>query len=665
MFETLGQSIASRSTPSQKAISFGPWYGGLVTEFQPEQMSTNELFNALNIVLVGKGIARTRDGSTLVCSGCTGKIVQCDDIKIGSTWYTIISDDDKKIYYNNLGTATAIATLEGEPRFVGFMGLLLIFDGSYIKVWDGTTLSMAYDNGLGSVSPYQFNNRYDTETMFKPLGNGTATRIDRAFTSQTWDAGYTIPPTHVHVKMRKVGTPTGTVTVKLRLAADDTVLASSEITTTVADFVTGDDGLEYEAIILSSEITTEMSPDTAYLLTLEYSGGDASNYVDVLAVDASTPVMSLRPGRPPKAVFGIVDNDRLHCIEGEDGTNPSYRWYCNAGNHLDWSSADGGGYTPVADSSGTNYAIGGLAVWNSSIWFFGTKRQPYLGPQTGTSPSEWKITPTMQNISGNYRSIVVTPNDIVFAHPAGIDMISSVQESSDIAVKTQTDKIRTTIRDNFSTSSVAGYDPEWGLYYLKMDGDDHTYVVHTRAKAIRYSGQMTEGYSPVTRWKFAWNGTPTSFGKGNGFAIIGTDDGKVYKMDKSKIKDESSDIEFKMKTFYFSTSFGEMQATKINLNIFGQMGGLLNLKFYKNASRDSFLTIPMVLPIGSDTPTIRLTDILTADATFSIFGTGFFDRVPLNFNFRTLMIGIEDIELQGKPVYFGPATLLANHIGGF
>ena len=244
MFEGLAQTMGSRPNPRGKVLKFGPWSGGLVTEYQPEAMRVNEAYEALNLILVGQGVARTRDGSELICSGATGEIVKCSGVKVGQEWKTIISDTDNKIYWDNAGTAELIGTMKGECQFCGFMGMLMIFDGSNIKAWDGTKLFMLYDNGLGAVTPYQFNNRYEHETTSLPLGNGTVTTVDFPFTSQTWDAGYTMPVTHVYVKMKKTGTPTGTVVAKLLLASDNSVLAESNIITKVEDFVTAAEGLE-------------------------------------------------------------------------------------------------------------------------------------------------------------------------------------------------------------------------------------------------------------------------------------------------------------------------------------------------------------------------------------------------------------------------------------
>lgn len=663
MFEKLSQSISSRPQPKGEIIRYGLWPGGLVTEYQPEQMSKSQLFECLNMLIVGPGILRTRNGTSLVCSGCTGDVVQVDDIKVGATWYTIISDTDKKLYRNVSGTATAIVTLIGQARYVGFMGLLIIFDGSFIKAWDGTTVSILYDNGTGATSPYQVNKRTATATTDKPLGNGTVTAVELAFTSQAWDTGYTIPPTHVYAQLYKVGSPTGTITATLQTAAGVT-MASKAISTTVADLTTETEGEEYEAIFTSADVTTPMSPSTAYKVVLTYSGGDASNYVNVKAVDASTPMLSLKPGMPPKAEYGIVHDDRLICIEGTAGANPSYAWYCNAGNQLDWSSPNGGGYMPCIDSSSTNYPISGIASWNKGLWFFGTPRQPFLGQRTGTTPSTWAISQTMQKVAGDYKSIIVTPDNIVFAHPSGIDMMTAVQESSDIAAESQADNIRSVIQEFFTSAAVAGYDPEWGVYLLKMAGTDDILAISTRAKDIKYSGRKTTAYSPAGIWQFAFDGVVTAFGHGDGFLLIGTDDGKVYKADKTKVQDDGNDATYKFITAAVSTVFEEAQAYKIGYQVFGRYGGNCNFKFYRDYSRTSFFTIPFLLPADSEILTLDC-DVPTLEADFSTIPLRYIDRAGINFNYRTLMVGVEDIALNGKPLYFGEINLHSNRIGGF
>jgi len=43
----------------------------------------------------------------------------------------------------------------------------------------------------------------------------------------------------------------------------------------------------------------------------------------------------------------------------------------------------------------------------------------------------------------------------------------------------------------------------------------------------------------------------------------------------------------------------------------------------------------------------------------------YLDRKPVNFNFRAVQIGIEDVVLNGHPLFVGPIALLCDQIGGF
>lgn len=685
MFQSLQKVAAKRRPPKQTSLTFGPWSGGLSTEQRAEQLKPYDLSHTLNVILVGEGIVRTRDGSSLVCSGCTGEVKAVGDVKVGSTWYTIISDSDNKLYYDSSGTATAIGTMEGESRFCGFMGLLIIFDGSYVKMWDGTNLDICYDNGTGPTTPYQFNNRSGADETTLALGNGTNNRIAYRFTSQAWDAGYTIPPTTIFAYLSKEGNGyTGTdnvpITAKLRLVSDDSVLATKTLVATAGELSTS--AVEYDVTFTDSDITTEMSPSTQYYASLEYNNGDGTNYVKVHCADvgsggnafiyttswasdsAKDPLMGLKPGMPPKGVFGLVHNKRLFFIEGLSGTNPAYLWYSASGNHLDYSTADGGGKAHVIDDSATNFPIGGVASWYGDLWLFGTPQQPYLAKLSGSTPSAYAANATLQAVSGDYNSIVATPSDIFFLAPDGVSAVFTIQEYGDIKVATQTDQIVRTIHRHFSSVAFAGYDPEWGLYLLKLEGHDPIIALHTQMKGVRYQGRKPVTFSPATEWGFAFSGAPTAFGSGNGYMLIGTDDGKVYKMDHAVVQDDDNDVTYQFRSNYLLTRFGELAARKGSANCFGMVGGQFDLVFYRNHSRTSFLTETVEIPWDPTTPIAELT-MDVAEMGWDITPFDYFDRMEINFNFRALQVGIENIQLNGRPLYFGPITILADRIGGF
>ena len=578
--------------------------------------------------------------------------------------------------------------LEGEPQFTSFMEDLIIFDGSYIKYWDGTNdIDILYDDGTGSSS-YQWTNRTGEEDDYLALGNGTNTRVAAKFTTQSWDSGYTIPPTSVFAKLQKNGTGgSGSITMKIRLAVSPyTELASAtfvEDVTEVAETV-----VEYDAQFTESDITTEMSPETAYLVSLEYSGGAAANYIKVITTTVASggvgyhyvggpdyvadathdPVMAVRPGRPPKAVWGIVHKNRLFAIESEDGDNPSRISYCAAGNHYDWSTDDGGGYLTAIDASDDNFPVGALASYRDVLYIFGTKKQPFLAKLSGTSPADendpWQISTELSRISAHYKTVQVLADGIMFLHPTGIDMITTTEEYGDIAADSQGDNIKRTIHQYYSTNAVSGYCPEFGLYVLKLEDYDNSLVAHTRLRSVRYKGLRQKQIFPFTEWLYAFSGTPTAFGTGDGYLIVGTDDGKLFKMDNSLTQDDGNEATYTLKTNYQTTEFGDLRANKVNFSAYGKFGGQFDVSYFRNYNRVAHDTETITLPWDTLADVEDLT-MPVEDMLFLVDPEYYLDRVPVNFNYRTLMIGIDNLQTNGYPLYFGRIIVLADSVGGF
>lgn len=661
MYQSLGRAATSpRRKRRTLKLSFGPWPRGLTTAKQAEQASNSELVGGLNIVLVEGGVGRTRDGSTLVCSGCTGSVLQAEDVLVGGQLETLIATDANKLYKaDGAGGVLEIGTFEGPPRFTSFMDKVIIFDGSYLKEWDGTDVKLLFDDGTGDVEPYQFSHRFGDPTTSKDL-DGTTTLLEYAFTTQDWTAGFTIPPTVAFAKMLKVGSPTGTVVAKVK-KADGTVIATADFFTAVENFVTDAGGKEHEARFAEADITEEMAPGGAYKLALEYTGGDASNYVQVLYVDTDTPVAALRPSRPPKAASGDVFGGKLFTIGGEDSGR---LWYCVAGNPYDWSSPNGGGWVGAIDDSAKNFAIGGIVEFFDNLYVFGTKEEPYLARLFGETPSDYKVRKVVPNVSGDFRSIVATPDNVWFLHPSGVDSLSAVQEHGDVAVSTQTDSVKPDIHKYFSEAAVAGYCPVWGLYCLKMEGTDEVYIIHTRLKAGRAQGQRAVSYSPVIKWKFAFPGAVTCFGKGSGAMYLGTDLGELYRMDKAVVQDHNQDADYSILTNSQGIDEGEAEARLVTINASGKFGAGFDVVFYRDFRRDPLAAFPFTMPIDTTIKTSEL-DMDTVEAGFPTNPELFVDRSEINFNFHTLQVGIENLKLYGKPLYVGAVKVRADAIGGF
>lgn len=676
------QGVA-KARPKQKTFQFGPWPGGLVTTTQAEQLKSYEAFELLNIVLVSEGIARTRDGLEEVCSGCTGDPISVGRVLVNGTWKTLITDDDNKLYYDNSGTATLIKTLSGETRFLGFMDVAILFDNSYLKQYDGTSVTMLYDDGTGVTTAYQYYNRAGSDDTNITLGDGTNSRVAAKFTSQAWDSGYTIPPTTVFAKLKKAGTGgSGAILAKIRKVSDDSVLASM---TLVSDVTAISDDEEYDATFAASEITTELSPSTAYYLSLEFTNADGDPPTNHVLIKCTTvasggvgyhyaaaawaadstkdPIMGLKPGRPPKGYTGVVFGGRVFFL---DPDNEGYLRYCSAGNQYDYSTTNGGGYVGAVDSDSNSFPIGGIASFYGSLYLFGTSEQPFLGTLTGDTPSEYAVTQTLQRVSGDYKSIVVAPDSIYFLSKSGIGDISTIEAYGDINAVTQTDNIRRTIHQYYSSAAFAGYVPEWGIYLLKLAGYDSLIALHSKIKTVVPRGMGETTISPCTKWEFAIDATPTCFGEGDNYMFVGFDDGKIYKTSSSVVADDDIAVTYKIWPNFQSTVFGEYAAEKVSVNAFGRFGGDFDLAFYKNNSRTSFHTISFTVPWDT---TVSLDELIGIDVAEEDMGWlvepgNYFDRRLVNYNFRSTMIGIENITLNGKPMWFGPVVLLADSIGG-
>ncbi len=673
MYGRLGKvSARQRAKRRSASLTFGPWPRGLLIDRQAEQAKKSDLLEALNMVLIEEGIARTRDGSALVCSGCTGKITQAEIVTVGGEWMIILVDSDNKLYrQDGAGVQLIQEFASGPVRFLSYMEGLLIFDGQGPKFWDGRSIRICFDDGVGDVGPYQFSNRFEADTKSIAIRAGEPHSIP--FTSADWSAGYGIPPTVFFARMRKVGSPAGPVKILVKLAGAH--IAAGDLSVPAEKFVTDETGSEYEVlfdeggvvmdedrIMLDTDLMTEyMMPNTDYVIEIDFPTGDADNYVELRLTDKDEPVTALRPGPPPKAHFGAISKGKAFTV---DLANPGEINYCAAGNPFDWSTPNGGGKMGAVDDSASNFPVGAVVEFFGVLYIYGTSKQPYLARLLGDTPADYRIQKIVDNISADQKSIVVSPDNIWFLHPTGVDSVKAVQEHGDIAVSTQTDSVKDVIHKYFSHGAVAGYDPAWGLYCLKMEGTDDIFVVHTRLKSARAQGQRAVGFSPVTRWRYKFPDPVSCFGSGDGCMLVGTEGGELYAMDKGASQDNEIDPDYKIMSYAQVIPFGEGEVERVSVTASGRFGGSFNMAFYRDYQRDALVKLPFDVPMDSGILTAEA-DMDTAEAMFLTNPAYTVDRGEVNFNFRSLQVGIEDIKLSGKPLYIGSIRVRAAQIGGF
>jgi hypothetical protein len=695
MFRSLVRT-ARRTRPTRKRmLKLGPWPNGLVLGRTAESVEMKELSRARNLVLMEKGVARTRDGLTKISTGCTGEILQAEDIIVGTNKYTIIVDDDKKIYYDDEGTATAIATLTtGTPYVLGYKGYLVIFEeGCCPKYWDGTTYNAIYDNGTGATNPYQFNNRSGSQDDFIKLGsNDNVKRVAYKFTSISFSAGCTMPPTTFYAVLSKNGNPSGEVKIVIRLTSDSSVLATKTLVAD-ADDLTGD-ATEYSATFAASDITDNLSPSTNYYASVELNTADAANYVEVYYTTVASggkawyydtddsswhqnatadPCFGLKPGNAPNLAFGVVHNSRIRAIEGTSGTNPSYVWRSGANDLFSWSTTStGGGYTAVIDDDNNSFPVGALAVAFDNLYCFGTPKQPYLAKLVEADNAvDDVIEEVYKTVSAHYRTIVQSANDVFFLHKNGVSSLSTVEQyAGDIQVFSQSENISNEIRENFDSSAIATYVPEWGIYLLQLSGHTYMHALHTQLTAVKAKGLRPQVFCPATEWNLGIEDvTVTGFGHGGSdsdeYCYIGCSNGVLYKFDPSVVEDDENEVTYELWTKYSTTQFGELQVNKINFEVFGEYGGQFRCNFYRNHSREVTTYITVNTPWDTSTPYSDLT-MDYEDMGWLIDPERYFDRnSEINITFRALMIGVNNFTLNGKPMYFAGFNLMCNQIGGF
>lgn len=506
-------------------FTFGGWRYGWNGQLPADQILDQEAAAIVNFRKTSKtgGQWYPRDGiventTTAVNGGVAHRFVP-----IAGTVVELLVDSDKKLYYNSAGTPTRIGgsrLLSSTSVFIfAFKGVALICDGGYLKYCDGTGatgLKIAYDNGTGT-NGHQYNNITGTQDSVLALGNGTNTRIAQKITTQAWDTGFTIPPTIYKFYASKNGSPTGAITLKLRAVSDDSILASVTAYADVSE-LTGDAEL-VEVAFQSGTVTTEMSPSTAYYASLEYSGGDGSNYVEIHCTDLSSGglafyydgswnadatanlVCSLRPGRPPKAMAGEVFDNSPWIIDPDNqgGAWEGFQTY------LDFSTSGYAGFIGVEDDDVNTFKVSAIkSIWDG-LYFWGTTGQPYIAKLSGTAFANFTITRTYQKQWTTKRLLTDTIDDIWFVSKNGVDALFGIQEFGDLETRSYSDQIKKVFDAYFDpdTDHVA-YDTTNGQVLVQMM-NYHRLLVFNKYAATPMQSDGTDRVRlryPISEYEF-------------------------------------------------------------------------------------------------------------------------------------------------------------------
>lgn len=503
--------------PSQRSqdqpMELGRTPHGLNTYDPADRISSSEASDLVNWLIVKGGNRKTRlPVIQYTTVAAANGIVHTHNANIGGTQYILSVDSADKLYYLDSLEQTLIGTLEGEATIISFNGVAVIFDGSYIKYLDDvSTIKIAYDDGTGS-SGFQFDNSALTNNASLALGNGTILGVSQKFTTQTWTAGYTIPPTSVSAYLSENNSaPAGAITARIRDVVDSSIILASK--TFVADASTiGGTASQFSVTFSASDITTELSPATDYFMSLEYSAGDASNYVkvhcntvasgglsyygdtdlDVIGnwnLDSTkNTLMALSPGKPPKGKFGVIWNKRLWA-----GGNPDNlgKWNFSNLTHLDWSTPNGGGSLGVIDDDTNNFEIGAGIAFYGQLYTFGTQKQPYLVKISGTEPDDYLQEQTFRKPWATHKNVKSALNDVWYFNREGVTPLSGVHEYGDLRSYTASSPVFDRIEKYWGTNTITGYYPEDGQIWASIPGYHRVLVAHSKLGIVGPDGMST------------------------------------------------------------------------------------------------------------------------------------------------------------------------------
>ena len=276
----------------------------------------------------------------------------------------------------------------------------------------------------------------------------------------------------------------------------DGTVRSSNATFTEEITATGTGNLKFQGDALTGQIDTVSVKKVENYIQVECdtvaSGGDGKYYDSAPSWQddaAKFLLMAIKPGRPPRARFGLIDGSRVY-VAG-DPSNKGLMWYCNVNDCYDWSTVDGGGYVGAIDDNAQSFPIGAIVAQYGDIYLFGQASQPYICKLTGDSPSDYALPPLFQRVYSTHKTALQIINDIWSGSAVGVNALSGVEQYGDLRTFSESDAVDDRIRDYWTDDDAfAGYNGTTGQYFLKMTGYPRCLVLHTKAPVPDKRGRL-------------------------------------------------------------------------------------------------------------------------------------------------------------------------------
>jgi len=631
------------------------------TSVPPSMLDPRELAECIDFKFNPGGQLETRPPVIKYTDTVIGSIVDIKGVTIDGDQYELCTDANDKVYYLDGATPTEIGTAAGTPYIESYNNAACITDGSFLKFCDSiSAVKIAYDAGDDGTQYDNYAGTWETETTL------SAARVAVKFTSATWDAGYTIPVTKIEAKVQESG-GTASITAKLRKVSDDSVLASKlytgEVPSAAADYIS--------ISFTSTDVTTEMSPTTAYYASLEgsnfnvqcspcASGGVAYTYApSVWTADTTkNPMMKVYPGVPPKASFLRVCGNKPWVKDPDD---PGLAKFGN-NTYLDWSSDNGGGSIGVIDDDKDSFEIGAFESFYGVLYVYGTQETPYLCQLQGTTPDDYSLPLMFQRAWSTPRTLVNANSDLWSGSKDGVDTLAGVEAYGDLRTFSASDPIKNQLSNWNSSTAFGGYNARDGQYWLYMPGYAYVLIAHVKQGVTMDNGQIRY---PWTRYTLPI--TPTCFRQVGDNFLIGATDGYIYKLDSSEYKDlATTQIYPSCKIAYTPLPFKRIDLVQFQLIASSTNGSNMDIDFFVDGNLTTAIaTYELSLPMSdavtiADIADIELSDLL--DVALTPDGSPlFFD---LNINCYSFQVQLRNIHSAGTPVFINGLIIRYESVEG-
>jgi hypothetical protein len=668
-----------------KVVNFLP-AGGIMTTVKPWLLPPNKVERAVNVLLVAstddKGIVaikgRSRPGTRRISGQALPNAEQVRaHLRLNSVDY--LASDVNLYRLDGAGVPQLIGAVTVAPTLLEYLGYCVVLDGGYAKSVDPQN-AYAY-NVLWDTGGFMYSALDQTSASNISLYSGSTTRAGIKITLPSWGPG-SIALNSVRAMLSKTGAPTGNATAKIYTADGSTLLATSA-NLDVSTLATS--ALQQTFAFASGASRTA---GAQVIVVIEYSGGDASNKVNLhhatataghaitytspnwSTVDtAKEPLMAVGPGLAPMALVGAGKNERLWLAGGgANNAEKSRLHYCYALDCNNWGGQlyQGGsaGWIGVARNDGG--VINGLARYYEELYVSKGGDNKSLHAVTGSIPGEsgdLAVKPIFSQegaISG--RTLAEVGNNLLFLETDAVLAVESIPGGGfgNVRKFPRSTDVADVVRENASEAAFAVYNRSHDQYWLQLAGLDYTLVYHELARS----------------WTtYEWAGlTPTMFNHQDGQTFIGSG-GHLFLLDESVSLDayyggtgQVFAAELWGPMLDLGASYLDKEFKWLAYQLSARLGayGTLSFRLRSDAGRQTSLDIikDVLVPLDDDVTIGELTSLTVGQtAHYPVGGAAtVLAAHPLNFNANYCQVRLS-LEPGGAPVFLGPVSLTVAILG--